>query len=285
VSSVKAYLELARWKNALMAAFGVVVGASYRLLGIEPLPLAAATCSALALTVTANAWNDVADGELDRVAHADRPIPSGRVSPESARRLALWAAALGIGFALIAAPALGAITIAVVALMFAYSPWLKRRGVVGNATVALLASLPFLYGAWSVGEPLAGLVLVALAIPLHFARELAKDIDDAAADAGVRRTLPIVLGVRTVRRIVVLLILPYAITLVAYPLYMIASSDIAVEGKVLLVIPLLGIGAILAVASWRVGRGLPGAPEAIKGAMFVLMLVAFIGLAFQSLCC
>src|SRR6516162_4426254 len=86
VSSVKAYLELARWKNALMAAFGVAVGASPRLFMIEPVAMVAAICSAIALTVTANATNDVADADLDRVAHPARPIPSGRISKDAARR-------------------------------------------------------------------------------------------------------------------------------------------------------------------------------------------------------
>ena len=189
-----------------MAAAGALVGAWF-LVGTEPggrwdFPrLAAAMAAAIALTVTANAWNDAADAEIDRVAHPGRPIPSGRITERRARRIAHVAAALGVGLASLVALPLGAITVLVVLLMLAYSPWLKRAGVIGNITAALLASLPFLYGAWSCGVP--DLRLVVWAFPLHFAREVAKDIDDAAGDRERRRTVPLRWGPRAARLIVV----------------------------------------------------------------------------------
>ena len=281
MSSVKAYLELARWKNALMAAFGVAVGASPRLFMIEPVAMVAAICSAIALTVTANATNDVADADLDRVAHPARPIPSGRISKDAARRTALLAAALGIAFSTVAAPALGAISLGVVAIMFLYSPWLKRNGLVGNAIVAVLASLPFLYGAWIIGEPRFGLLLVVLAVPLHFARELAKDIDDATADAGARRTLPIVLGVPATRRAVAGLIGIYAIVPFVF-LELISCCDIFGRAGLGILIAELSIILMLSIACRRVWTGRPGAPDALKGAMVGFMIAAFLLLSYGS---
>ena len=83
--------------------------------------------------------------------------------------------------------------------MLAYSQIKSRWGVLGNATVAVLGSMPFLYGAWAAGKPEAGIVLVGIAAPLHLAREIAKDIDDIDGDRGRRRTLPIVGGVHLAR--------------------------------------------------------------------------------------
>lgn len=224
--SVEALLALARWPNAALAALGVVFGAWWAgsgpaagagAPGVVP-RVALAALGAVALTVAANAWNDAADVEIDRLAHPARPLPSGRVT----RRAACWFAAAGAvaGIALTAASArpLGALSVLVVALMFAYSPWLKRAGAPGNVVVAVLASLPFLYGAWAVGRPNAALVLVAVAIPLHLAREVAKDLDDAAADAAAaRRTLPVRAGPRVARAVLaaacvafLLLLLPFA---------------------------------------------------------------------------
>ena len=69
----------------------------------------------------------------------------------------------------------------------------------GNVVVALLASLPFLYGAWAAGDPRAGVPLVAVAMPLHFAREVAKDLDDVRGDAGWRATLALRSGATAAR--------------------------------------------------------------------------------------
>ncbi len=72
----------------------------------------------------------------------------------------------------------------------------------GNVLVAVLASLPFLYGAIAAGNGKAGLALVAIAAPLHFARELAKDLADVSGDAPYRRTLPMAAGPGTTRALV-----------------------------------------------------------------------------------
>src|SRR5918912_1261079 len=183
VRSASALLAIARWENALIA------GAGWRGWG-PPRPIVQTAVAALALTTAANAWNDAADVEIDRLAHPRRPLPSGALSVGAARAAALAAALLGTALVALADPPLGALTVIVVALMLSYSPWLKRAGLVGNATVAVLASLPFLYGSWSAGHGTRALPLAAIAAPLHLAREIAKDLDDASADAGRRRTLP-----------------------------------------------------------------------------------------------
>ena len=250
-----------------MAATGVIVGAWF-MVGSGPLGgswdvprLAAAIACAIALTVTANAWNDAADAEIDRVAHPGRPIPAGLVPAGTARRVALAAAALGVGLASLVSLLLGAVTVLVVLLLLAYSPWLKRAGLVGNITAAWLASLPFLYGAWSSGAP--DLSLVIWAFPLHFAREIAKDIDDAAGDQGRRRTVPLRWGPRAARSMVVgaLLCFIAPIPFLAYW-----------EGLFWALLPAVGF---VAVGGVRVIRGAPGAPRALKTAM-LLAMVAFV---------
>src|SRR5438309_8277925 len=86
---------------------------------------------------------------------------------------------------------------AALAVMIAYSPLLKRRGLPGNVAVALVAGLPLMYGAIAVGRPKAGIVPWTLAIWLHLVREIVKDLDDEAGDRELgRRTLPIRLGQR-----------------------------------------------------------------------------------------
>src|SRR5438034_687564 len=87
--------------------------------------------------------------------------------------------------------------LAALAIMFLYSPVLKRRGLAGNFAVALVAGLPLWYGALAVGRPAEGVVPWALAAWLHLVREIVKDLGDEAGDRLLaRRTLPITLGSR-----------------------------------------------------------------------------------------
>ena len=151
--------------------------------------------AAICLAMVANAFNDYDDREIDAIIHPTRPLPSGAVTPRAALRAVGVAALGGVGLSVLARPILGVVSIVVVGLMLLYSRIKSQWGVIGNGMVAVLGSMPFLYGAWAVGKPTAGMVLLGVAAPLHFAREIQKDIDDMDGDRGRRRTLPLVAGV------------------------------------------------------------------------------------------
>jgi len=267
VSSVKAYLQLARWPNALLAAFAVLAASQVGHVEGEfiPDPVLGAMLAALCLTVTANSSNDAADSEIDRVAHPERPIPRGAFQVKEARAIALSAALCGEIFATLASMWLGIISVFAIALMFLYSWRIKRYGVAGNITVAVLASLPFLYGAWAVHAYFVGLLLAGLAAPLHFAREIAKDIEDMDADATAgRRTIPIVLGAPGARRVILVTLLIYAVACIV--LFHAEWKAFVVFAPALL---LFGWGA------WRVTRAMAGASRIFKAGMLVATVILF----------
>jgi len=189
-------LALVRPRNLLIAAAGVAVGGVLALGRIRiPGALAWAMASALGLGAAGNAANDVFDLDADRINRPLRPLVTGALS----RRAAMVISGLAGGFGLVCAwwvsPALLALAVAALAVMLAYSPWLKSRGVRGNLAVAVVASLPLTYGAVAVRDWRAGLVPSVLAAFLHLAREIVKDVEDVAGDLALgRRTLPIVWG-------------------------------------------------------------------------------------------
>jgi geranylgeranylglycerol-phosphate geranylgeranyltransferase len=164
-------------------------------------------------------------------------------------------------FATAAHPVLGVVSILVLLAMQQYSMRVKRAGLAGNLLVALVASLPFLYGGWAVGRPGGTLSLMALAMPLHLAREIAKDIDDLAGDAmSRRRTLPAVLGLRTARA-------AFAGALV---LFFVALAVFARRHA--LVAPLLIAAVSLTLGSaWCALAGRRGGPFLLKSAMICAM--------------
>jgi geranylgeranylglycerol-phosphate geranylgeranyltransferase len=258
-SSVSAYLELARWQNCLIAAAGVVVGAWWAG-GANSGHVALMAVTAILFGAAANAWNDYDDAEIDAVAHPSRPIPSGRLT----RREAVTFAVRSVFLAQLL-PAFVSLWLFVVSMVVGntimyYGFAFKRTGLPGNLTVAILASLPFLYGAWAAGNPRAGLVLVAIAAPLHFAREIAKDIDDAPGDLGHRRTVPIRWGLKTANALILVALVAFAVQIVpiarAWPRFAIG------------IVPAL---ALLVYAASRSFRGAPGAPRAFKAAMICAM--------------
>src|SRR5688500_17669516 len=185
--SLSALLALIRWENALLSALGVLLGAWWANGSVLASTTLAAAAVAVALTAVANAENDYQDLGIDRSAHPERPLPSGTLRPVHARIVVVVAALIAIALSLALDPALALLRAGIVARTLVYSRVLKTRGVVGNVTVAVLASLPFLYGAWAAGRPSAAIPLLTVGAPLHFAREIAKDLEDAEADANLRR--------------------------------------------------------------------------------------------------
>lgn len=263
MSSASAWLALARWRNAALAAAGVVAAAWWSAGRIDMRVVLVAT-AAIALTALANTVNDLADVEIDRIAHPGRPLPSGALSASTAVWFAVGCGVLAVGLLAVVNLGLALLTLPVIGLMCTYSTWFKRRGLPGNLLVALLASLPFFYGAWVVGYPSRGLLLTMIALPLHFAREVAKDVDDVAGDVASRRTLPVTHGVRTARIAAAAGVVAYTVGVAliapAYPLF------------ALLLVPTIFLAAL---ATRRLFLAHHGSAELLKAAM-ALAIVALV---------
>jgi geranylgeranylglycerol-phosphate geranylgeranyltransferase len=264
-------LRLVRWANALTAAAGVVIGAWWAGWG-DFRPIALAAFAALGLTAAANAWNDMADVEIDRMAHPGRPLVTGELSMREADRIAMIGAVSAVLAASSVSLLLGVASVGVLLLMRLYSPWIKRAGFAGNLLVSVLASLPFVYGSYAAGRWELGLPLVLIAIPLHLARELAKDLEDREADRGARRTLPLVLGAPAARVAIVaaLAVSGIVLALVLAPL---------ARSPLLLFAALTPAMIVLALATARSLCGLPGSPAFFKLAMVCAMAALLVARA------
>ncbi len=236
--------------------------------------LGLAMLSAALVGAGANALNDVFDLEVDRVNRPGRPLPSGAVSAAAARTV--WAAcsALGIGLSALLSWAHLGLAVFSGALLWGYSAWLKRTPLAGNLAVALVLGLAVWYGGLAVapsGEAVgwaAPLLGAACAFGATLAREIAKDIEDAAGDAaGGARTLPLVLGVGAATWAAVA---AAAATLALFPLALPAGF-----GADFFALGLPAAGLLLA-AAWY----LLAAPEALRaraaGAASTLLKAAMI---------
>ncbi len=264
--SLSAVLALIRWENALLSALGVLLGTWWAHGSVLAPSTLAAAAVAIALTALANAENDYQDRAIDRVAHPERPLPSGALQPGHARIVVVIAAVAALALSAALDPALALLTAGVITAMLIYSRVLKVRGFVGNLTVALLASLPFLYGAWTAGRPGTAVPLLAVAVPLHLAREIAKDLEDADADAATRRTLPVAHGPYVAR-----LVLLAALLLFVMALWPLITARPALGA---LALPALILTALATRRAWAGQRGGPSLFKAAMACAMVSLVIA-----------
>lgn len=154
-------------------------------------------------TAAAFAINDYWDVEKDRLNHPERPLPSGRISRATAKRIA----SILFSTALFLALPLGTYSFLMVMvstlLLWYYSPLLRYSGILGNVLVALLVSDLLLFSALVASQ------LSAVFYPMFFlfcftlAKEIVWDVHDIVGDcnSGVV-TLASLYGDRTAFRVV-----------------------------------------------------------------------------------
>jgi geranylgeranylglycerol-phosphate geranylgeranyltransferase len=148
-----------------------------------------------AFIVGGNSLNDYLDREIDKVAHPERPIPSGQMTPELVLRISIAAFVISIVSSFFMNLASMIVVIIAIVLMISYEIWSKKIGLVGNITIGLLTGMLFLLGGAMVGN-LSGVWAVALVAALGtLGREIIKDIEDMDADAD-RNTLPKRIGAK-----------------------------------------------------------------------------------------
>jgi geranylgeranylglycerol-phosphate geranylgeranyltransferase len=158
-------------------AAGIISAPSY----YSPKLILAIIASAF-IAAFGNIINDIFDLELDRKAKPFRPLPSGEIGIVAARVLAVVCALLALILSiLISSYCLLIASIALILLTF-YTPYLKGFGFWGNALVAVVSALAFIYGAIAVGNPAGGIIPAIFALFFHFIREIIKDMEDFEQD-------------------------------------------------------------------------------------------------------
>lgn len=192
------YLQLFRTGNAVMGIVGVVV-ASFMATGLDILDewvnILISAVVVFMFICGGNALNDYIDHEIDKTAHPERPIPSGRME----RRTALHAAIVMLGGSVVVSlltvdAACIVIVMVACVLMVSYEMALKQRGFVGNVTIAVLTGMMFLLGGAVVGDVRDNVIIALMAMLVSVGREISKDIEDMDSDEG-RMTLPMRIGV------------------------------------------------------------------------------------------
>jgi 4-hydroxybenzoate polyprenyltransferase len=185
---VRSYLQLMRLPNVFTAMADVAMGFLFVQPAVMPwigrrwaptgwdfATMAALMAASGLLYVAGMVLNDVFDLAIDRRERPERPLPSGRISVESARRLGYRLLLLGVAVATGTALLVGQFRPGVVALLLAiaillYDFWLKRTPV-GPLAMGACRTLNVMLGMNAADIPLrAGHWLVAGGIGVYTAR-------------------------------------------------------------------------------------------------------------------
>ena len=91
-------------------------------------------------------FNDVFDADLDARERPERPIPSGRVSPQGATTLGTVLFLIGVAAAGTVGTWPAVIAVAIVAMCLVYDKWGKHHAIFGPLTMGLCRGLNLLLG-------------------------------------------------------------------------------------------------------------------------------------------
>lgn len=195
------YLGLFRLGNCAMGALGALLAAvaCVGVTGLEDFAWEVVLSMLVVVSFTAagNTLNDYFDREVDKVAHPERPIPSGTVSPGAARALAVIMFLVSFMLSIWINPWSIAIVATSVFVMVGYEAFLKAEGLAGNLAISWLTGALFLFGGAAVDRLELAWILATLAFLATLGREIVKDIQDIEGDKGSRRTLPMRIGPRS----------------------------------------------------------------------------------------
>ncbi len=198
-SCMNKYLRLFRMGNVLIGSFAILI-AAFMATGTAMIDywqnLIVGFFVVFAFIAGGNSLNDYIDVEIDRTAHPDRPVPSGELTALQARNVGIFMLVLSVLLSLITmdVPCIAIVIIAVI-LMFSYELLTKKRGFIGNITIALMTGMVFLLAGALVGDWTANIAVGGMAALVTVGREISKDIEDMDSDIG-RRTLPMAIGVK-----------------------------------------------------------------------------------------
>lgn len=195
-----AMLGLLRLGNCVMGAVGALLAA---LICAGPdqlldywLEVALSMVIVVLFTGAGNALNDYFDREVDKVAHPERPIPTGLVSPRSALYLSAAMFSGTVVLSVFVNMWSFSIVVSSIVFMVAYETLLKAEGLAGNLVISWLTGALFLFGGAAVDGMEVAWVLAGLAFLATLGREIVKDVQDVEGDRGSRTTLPMRVGPR-----------------------------------------------------------------------------------------
>lgn len=123
-----AYLQLFRTPNAFTAIADIAMGFLFTVGIVKPQMFLLALASA-SLYSAGMVLNDVMDFDVDKVERPDRPLPSGRIDAEWAKKLGFGLLGLGVAVALSVGPISGVVALVLAVVIYLYDGPMKKTAL------------------------------------------------------------------------------------------------------------------------------------------------------------
>jgi len=147
-----------------------------------PLELLFASLAATFIAASANIINDYYDIEIDKINRPERILASGKMKVRTAFIIYFVSVFGGLVFSSFVNETALLIVEGSALLTFYYSYKFKKIPLLGNAVVAFMTGLAFLFGGVAVGNIHAAIFPFIFAFTINLMRELVKDMEDAEGD-------------------------------------------------------------------------------------------------------
>ena len=182
IGVIHAFVQLCRPTLGILAALAGCVTIYALNPATQPQQYLLTASVLICMTSASFAIDDYRDVNQDRINHPDRPLPSGRLSPQQA----WWAAVVLFTYASIVTIPLGLYPFILVAvsivLLWNYSRILTYSGILGNAIVATSVAALIFLGSLVANRPWAMLYPICFLFCYILAKEIVWDIHDKEGD-------------------------------------------------------------------------------------------------------
>lgn len=276
----KGYYKLGRPINAMAGCIAIFIS-GYAAGAASWWPVVMAAITVFFITLSTNAWNDYLDIEIDRVNKPERPLPSGQISLCGALIFSVVGSALSLVVAAFINPSAFFIALGSNMLLYLYSWKLKCTVLLGNAAVAMIIALCFIFGGVAAGKIQPTLPLAVTGFFTIMAREILKTMADYKGDLQKNcSTIATVWGNTTARTFMLLFLGISAVAmLVTY--FTVEYSPVYLLIIILVMYPIL---AYIAIHSKNAspGKGLEKLSAVMKYSFFVWFLAVALGVALAA---
>lgn len=126
--------------------------------------------------------NNLKNRKEDRINHPERDVTFLKKYDMTVTLLRYGLLIIGVGLAFFVRYEMGLFAICNILLLAGYNHSWKGSPLIGNLVVSIVSSTPFLYGALAWGSVSSGVLPALLALPIHFVREMVKDVEDILGD-------------------------------------------------------------------------------------------------------
>jgi len=179
-----AAIKMLRPVNLVLGALAVLITAALMPAWPPWGTIGLAIATVLCFNAAANALNDYFDYPIDKLNRPERPLASGALPRNAGWWLAVVLFVAGTLAALQLPPAARRIALLIaLPLMVLYTPVFKGLPLVGNAVVAAILGLAFLFAGAAFGHLELMWAPFGLAAGFTLLREAVKDVEDVAGDA------------------------------------------------------------------------------------------------------